>query len=397
MSVVSTFSTAIFTEAATSVMTPEGREDKLFDMLHARRFAIRKEFMQDGVPLGTKVDGKAAAKRVAHVLRLRSRQDRQLLLRLIQSQCDEAGCIDPETIGATRVKKGDAEHEQLEETRFRGGVLQPFQQTVLAAKKSEIGLGIKREHYAAGGRRHAHPPYAVLGDSERMSAVESAAINYKIDVIRGEFDRAFAGLLPGGSAAVDLVPRNVFFTGLRAAMQRWKYNSTLSWHQCLQIAAALDPDQTGFISLNNFIKHYAWELMKRPSMRATLGSGDILSWGGWGDDDSVPPPPTHPYVPVPPSARGLHAVPTAPDRPHHGRPNPRGAKGMRLPYASAFKLAGSHPRNPKPQVLVPGTTRSCVLRSAETQHFLNQASKCSSGRWKVKAPPPLFTAAPEAS
>ena len=242
------------------------------DLLHTERYSIIREFTKDGSSADVPRPAREVYERLVRVLHLTKHSWKRSLATMVKHHTDASGLVSPAVFGSSRgARKPHAGEDNEDIKRYCSGVLTKAQAQALQTSRSEVGLGMPRPRNILGDA-HTLPPFAVLGDSERMRALGSHMLNQREQNIRNTFEPL--------STDGNMIHMSVFVKKLPECLAGMGMRLTMPQKQATELAYALDPDQAGFISISRFIRMYSMELMKRPSMRSTLLLKETMSWGG---------------------------------------------------------------------------------------------------------------------
>ena len=252
------------------------------DLINSKKYQIRNQF----------VDGTATVEEAKKVLHEILKIDERILHKVIE----EANPVDGRILIKNIGKGPEVEDQQStnDQKRYEEGVLNKSMSIILKRCKSQVGLGNKRPTNILG-KLQCDPPYAVLGDTERMLALESASLSFRTDQIRNFFRKQLS------SYPEEHIPHKAFYNTLCKLLQASHHPSSLALDQILDTMKVLDSNNTGFVSLTEFLKKYSLELLKKPSMRVTLGRENPLRWSGVPQvSKTEPDEQKHPHPPRPP-------------------------------------------------------------------------------------------------
>eukprot|EP01062_Namystynia_karyoxenos_P032878 TRINITY_DN24214_c0_g1_i1.p1 TRINITY_DN24214_c0_g1~~TRINITY_DN24214_c0_g1_i1.p1 ORF type:complete len:400 (+),score=106.74 TRINITY_DN24214_c0_g1_i1:62-1201(+) len=256
----------------------------LTDLLHSRITQLRNLFRSLDVDHAGRIPVRRFEEGVADFFHLQSDPESVRALQRILSAADPGGSGKLSFRDFYGVLRGAAaalapEDAELERERFgRPGLMDKKLFALLAnAQVLDVGVLTRRPCNEIGSA-WTSPPYAVLGDAERMAAMETGYISSRTARLKS----FFAGADRDGNGRLS---HQEFRAGLRRLCPQ------ASRLQVEELVRALDEHGRGYIELNDFLTRFSLDFLNKPSQQGSPGSTNILYWPASVKRDRTQPEP----------------------------------------------------------------------------------------------------------
>eukprot|EP01006_Ploeotia_vitrea_P017021 TRINITY_DN48012_c0_g1_i1.p1 TRINITY_DN48012_c0_g1~~TRINITY_DN48012_c0_g1_i1.p1 ORF type:complete len:487 (+),score=38.80 TRINITY_DN48012_c0_g1_i1:80-1540(+) len=243
-------------------------EDEVKELICQHAYSLRKNLFK----LANEAPSMERSQFLDHVEKTLkfSPHQRTVLESLLTQHGQDRGDVTFSRFETSLKKQGrqDNEHQYaVEINRFmRPGIMdRKLQKVVQRSNETEdenrVLLTTARENNQLGASV-VQPPYAVMGDSERMGGIISAYLEAREDTLKNAMDQYSDS---GG---------NIAYADFQKALL--KYDKCTSQSEMDDLMTVLDPRKKGFFSIDKFLSAYGQEYIKKRSQRST--GGNPLAW-----------------------------------------------------------------------------------------------------------------------